>query len=34
MHNLDNLIRFGGLYPPIHVIADIRRDGRRDPHPT
>ena len=25
VHNLDNLIRFGGLYPPIHVNADIRR---------
>ena len=25
IHNLDNLIRFGGLYPPIHVNADIRR---------
>ena len=25
IHNLDNLIRFGGLYPPIHVHADIRR---------
>ncbi len=25
IHNLDNLIRFGGLYPPIHVEADIRR---------
>ncbi|MEI2691505.1 MAG: hypothetical protein V9H69_18110 [Anaerolineae bacterium] len=25
VHNLDNLIRFGGLYPPIHVHADIRR---------
>ena len=24
IHNLDNLIRFGGLYPPIHVHADIR----------
>ena len=23
IHNLDNLIRFGGLYPPIHVHADI-----------
>ena len=22
IHNLDNLIRFGGLYPPIHVNAD------------
>ena len=22
IHNLDNLIRFGGLYPPIHVHAD------------
>jgi ABC-type nitrate/sulfonate/bicarbonate transport system substrate-binding protein len=25
IHNLDNLIRFGGLYPPIHVNADVRR---------
>ena len=25
MHNLDNLVRFGGLYPTIHVNADIRR---------
>ena len=25
IHNLDNLIRFGGLYPPIAVHADIRR---------
>jgi ABC-type nitrate/sulfonate/bicarbonate transport system substrate-binding protein len=25
IHNLDNLIRFGGLYPPVHVHADIRR---------
>ena len=25
IHNLDNLIRFGGLFPPIHVPADIRR---------
>jgi ABC-type nitrate/sulfonate/bicarbonate transport system substrate-binding protein len=25
IHNLDNLIRFGGLYPPIHVNADIHR---------
>jgi ABC-type nitrate/sulfonate/bicarbonate transport system substrate-binding protein len=25
IHNLDNLIRFGGLYPPINVHADIRR---------
>jgi len=24
IHNLDNLIRFGGLYPPIAVHADIR----------
>jgi ABC-type nitrate/sulfonate/bicarbonate transport system substrate-binding protein len=24
IHNLDNLIRFGGLFPPIHVHADIR----------
>ena len=25
VHNLDNLVRFGGLYPPIHVHADLRR---------
>ncbi len=25
IHNLDNLIRFGGLYPPVAVNADIRR---------
>lgn len=25
IHNLDNLIRFGGLFPPAHVHADIRR---------
>ena len=25
IHNLDNLFRFGGLYPPIAVHADIRR---------
>lgn len=25
IHNLDNLIRFGGLFPPIHVNADVRR---------
>jgi ABC-type nitrate/sulfonate/bicarbonate transport system substrate-binding protein len=25
IHNLDNLIRFGGLYPPVQVNADIRR---------
>jgi len=25
IHNLDNLIRFGGLFPPIQVMADIRR---------
>jgi hypothetical protein len=24
IHNLDNLIRFGGLFPPVHVQADIR----------
>jgi len=23
IHNLDNMIRFGGLFPPIHVHADI-----------
>jgi ABC-type nitrate/sulfonate/bicarbonate transport system substrate-binding protein len=25
IHNLDNLIRFGGLFPPIHTQADMRR---------
>ena len=25
IHNLDNLVRFGGLYPPINVHADLRR---------
>ncbi len=25
VHNLDNLMRFGGCYPAIHVQADIRR---------
>mgnify|MGYP001819365805 CR=1 FL=1 len=25
IHNQENLIRFGGLYPPIHVHADYRR---------
>jgi ABC-type nitrate/sulfonate/bicarbonate transport system substrate-binding protein len=25
IHNQENLIRFGGLFPPIHVHADIRR---------
>jgi len=25
IHNLENLIRFGGLFPPIQVHADIRR---------
>jgi ABC-type nitrate/sulfonate/bicarbonate transport system substrate-binding protein len=25
IHNMDNVIRFGGLFPPIHVQADIRR---------
>lgn len=25
IHNMDNLIRFGGLFPPLHVHADIRR---------
>jgi ABC-type nitrate/sulfonate/bicarbonate transport system substrate-binding protein len=25
IHNLDNLFRFGGLFPPIQVQADIRR---------
>ncbi len=25
IHNQDNLIRFGGLFPPIHVNADIRK---------
>ena len=24
IHNLDNLIRFGGLYPAVHVHADLR----------
>jgi len=24
VHNMDNIIRFGGLFPPIHVNADIR----------
>lgn len=32
IHNLDNLIRFGGLYPSIHVHADMRRrDGQGAP---
>ncbi len=40
IHNLDNLLRFGGLYPPLHVEADIhfptrpssrrRREGWND----
>ena len=25
IHDLDNWIRFGGLYPPIHLHADMRR---------
>ena len=25
IHNMDNIIRFGGLFPPVHVKADIRR---------
>jgi ABC-type nitrate/sulfonate/bicarbonate transport system substrate-binding protein len=25
VHNLDNLIRFGGLFPPVQVHADLRR---------
>jgi ABC-type nitrate/sulfonate/bicarbonate transport system substrate-binding protein len=25
VHNMDNLIRFGGMFPPIHVHADLRR---------
>jgi ABC-type nitrate/sulfonate/bicarbonate transport system substrate-binding protein len=25
IHNMENLIRFGGLFPPIHVQADLRR---------
>lgn len=25
IHNMDNLIRFGGLFPPIHTHADMRR---------
>ena len=25
IHNQENLIRFGGLFPPIHVHADYRR---------
>jgi ABC-type nitrate/sulfonate/bicarbonate transport system substrate-binding protein len=25
IHNMDNLIRFGGLFPPVHVHADLRR---------
>ena len=25
IHNMDNIIRFGGLFPPVHVHADIRR---------
>ena len=25
VHNLDNLMRFGGCFPAIHVQADIRR---------
>ncbi len=38
VHNLDNLIRFGGLYPPIHVQAAagdpaVRGEGGRHLHP-
>jgi ABC-type nitrate/sulfonate/bicarbonate transport system substrate-binding protein len=25
IHNMENLFRFGGLFPPIHVHADLRR---------
>jgi ABC-type nitrate/sulfonate/bicarbonate transport system substrate-binding protein len=25
IHNMDNLFRFGGLFPPVHVNADIRK---------
>jgi ABC-type nitrate/sulfonate/bicarbonate transport system substrate-binding protein len=25
VHSMDNLIRFGGLFPPVHVNADIRK---------
>ena len=25
IHNLDNLVRVGGCFPPIHVNADLRR---------
>ncbi|HUO08309.1 MAG TPA: ABC transporter substrate-binding protein [Phycisphaerae bacterium] len=25
IHNMENLIRFGGLFPPIHVHADLRK---------
>jgi ABC-type nitrate/sulfonate/bicarbonate transport system substrate-binding protein len=25
IHNMENLVRFGGLFPPIHVQADLRR---------
>jgi ABC-type nitrate/sulfonate/bicarbonate transport system substrate-binding protein len=25
IHNLDNLIRVGGMFPPVHVHADLRR---------
>ena len=34
IHNLDNLVRFGGLYPPIHVEADIRRTRLLGATPT
>ena len=34
IHNLDNLIRFGGLYPTIHVQADIRRTRLLGATPT
>ncbi len=34
IHNLDNLVRFGGLYPTIHVQADIRRTRLLGATPT
>ena len=34
IHNLDNLVRFGGLYPTIHVEADIRRTRLLGATPT
>jgi hypothetical protein len=33
IHNLDNLIRFGGLFPPIQVHADLRRTRLLETHP-